>query len=298
MRTTTSDADGEPYVSTGSLPPDARIGGLLRRAHDDLAGVDEGELSTAYPALVGADTSRFGLALADVGGSVFEAGDSRVPFLVMSVSKPFVLALVCDAVGAQAVDDLVGMNATGMPFNSLGPVDRTPGGRTNPMVNSGAIATTSMVPGDGHQERWRFIRDGLCRFIRDGLCRFAGRDLGLDADTGAVARATNLRNRSLALLLSAKGALQGDPQEAVELYTGQCCLEVTAVDLAVMGATLADGGVNPLNGERVVDAEAARVALVSMSVAGPLRDVGGVDAAGRSPGQERYRRRDHGVLPG
>lgn len=260
MRTTTSDADGEPYVSTGSLPPDARIGDLLRQAHDDLVGVDEGQLSTVYPALAGADTSRFGLALADVGGSVFEAGDSRVPFLVMSVSKPFVLALVCDAVGAQAVDDLVGMNATGMPFDSLGPVDRTPGGRTNPMVNSGAIVTTSMVPGDGYQERWRFIRDGLCRF--------AGRDLGLDADTGEVARATNLRNRSLAMLLSAKGALQGDPQEAVELYTDQCCLEVTAVDLAVMGATLADGGVNPLTGERVVDAEAARVALVSMSVAG------------------------------
>ncbi|MDN6557290.1 Glutaminase 1 [Acidipropionibacterium jensenii] len=259
MRTPLSKGS-TPYVSTGSLPADARIEDLLRRAHDELAGVGEGELSTVYPALAGADRSHFGLALADVGGSTFEAGDSQVPFLIMSVSKPFVLALVCEAIGAQAIDDLVGMNATGLPFNSMEPVDRAPRGRTNPMVNSGAIATTSMVPGDGFEKRWEFVRDGLCRF--------AGRDLRLDADTVEAVRATNLRNRSLALLLKTKGALWGDPQQAVELYTDQCCLEVTALDLAVMGATLADGGVNPLTGEQVVGAEATRVALVAMGVAG------------------------------
>lgn len=260
MRTPRPDADPRNYVSTGSLPADAPIEDLLRRAHDGLRGVEEGELSTVYPALAGADPSHFGLALADVEGATFEAGDSRIPFLIMSVSKPFVLALVCDAIGAQAVDDLVGMSATGMSFNSLEPVERSPRGRTNPMVTPGAIATTSLVPGGRFEERWQFIREGLCRF--------AGRDLNLDTDTVEAARATNLRHRSLALLLKSKAALRGDPQEAVELYTDQCCLEVTAVDLAVMGATLADGGVNPLTGDQVVGAEAARIALVAMSVAG------------------------------
>lgn len=178
----------------------------------------------------------------------------------MSVAKPFVYALAVDLVGIDRVRDLVGVDATGLPFNSADAIERGRRGRTNPMVNSGAIATTSLVPGVSVEDRWGRLSEGLARF--------AGRDLDLDDDVLQSARATNVRNRALSLLLAEADAIEGDPLDATELYTRQSCVSVTAVDLAVMGATLADGGVNPVNGDRVLSAEAARAALAVMTIAG------------------------------
>ena len=178
----------------------------------------------------------------------------------MSVSKPFVFALVCAAVGVDAVRRRVGVNATGLAFNSATAVERDPQGRTNPMVNPGAIATTSLVPGRDVEERWARVLDTLSRF--------AGRELALDEGTLESARATNHRNRALANMLAGAGALDGDALEAVEVYTRQSCLSVSAVDLAVMGATLADGGTNPVTGEAVVDPETAHATLAVMTIAG------------------------------
>jgi glutaminase len=178
----------------------------------------------------------------------------------MSVSKPFLLALVCQTIGWEAVRSRVGANATGMAFNSLAAVEVSADGRTNPMVNSGAIATTSLVPGDGPEARWRFIHE--C------LSRFAGRELAVDAEVYASATETNFRNRSIVHLLHTRGRVYCDPLEAVDLYTKQCALSVTAHDLAAMGATLAAGGVNPLTHETVVDATACRYALAVMATAG------------------------------
>lgn len=248
------------YVSTGALPEDASIAAVLAHAHQRYSLVNEGQLSTVYPALERADPSAFGLALAGASGSLYECGDARAPFTIMSVAKPFVYALVWDAVGPARVRDLVGVDATGLPFNSLHAVERSRNGRTNPMVNAGAIATTSLIPGASVEGRWGTLSQGLSQF--------AGRRLDLDEDVLRCARETNGRNRALALLLESAKALDGDPLEATELYTRQCCLSVTAVDLAVMGATLADGGVNPLTGERVVSAAAARNTLVVMATAG------------------------------
>jgi glutaminase len=128
------------------------------------------------------------------------------------------------------------------------------------MVNSGAIATTSLVPGKSHEARWRFIHEGLSRF--------AGRMLPLNDEVYASASETNFRNQSIARMLQSFGRIYLDPAEATDLYTKQCSLNVTAKDLAVMGATLADGGVNPLTKERVVDAESCRYALAVMATAG------------------------------
>ena len=178
----------------------------------------------------------------------------------MSVAKPFVFALACEAIGIEAVRRRVGVNATGMAFNSAYAVERAPGGRTNPMVNAGAIACTSLLPGDGAEERWELLHDGLSRF--------AGHRLRLDEATLRSALDTNHRNRGLANMLAGVGALEGDPSEAVEVYTRQSCLSVNAVDLAVMGATLADGGRNPLTGERVIDPETAHATLAVMTIAG------------------------------
>ncbi|MFF0267614.1 glutaminase A [Kribbella sp. NPDC004536] len=248
------------YVSTGGLPAAPMIAELVRTAYERFRDVGDGEVSDVYPALSATDPERFGICVASTDGRLFEAGDARRAFTIMSVAKPFVFALICQAVGVGTVRELVGVNATGLPFNSVQAVESAPAGRTNPMVNPGAIATTSLTPGDSLAARWRFIADGLSRF--------AGRDLELDQDVLRSALATNHRNRALAALLKSVGGLDGDPADATELYTRQSCLSVAATDLAVMGATLADGGVCPLTQERVVDADVARVTLVVMAIAG------------------------------
>ncbi len=217
-------------------------------------------VSDVYPTLARAPADLFGLSVAGTNGAVHAAGHSDVPFTIMSVSKPFVFALVCDAIGPDAAREHIGVNATGLPFNALAAIERDPGGRTNPMVNPGAVATTSLVPGATLDERWAFLRDGLSRF--------AGRALALDEEVLACALASNARNRAIGHLLQAYGRIAGDPADALELYTRQCALNVTAGDLAVMGATLADGGVNPLTKARVVDGESGKRALAVMATAG------------------------------
>lgn len=178
----------------------------------------------------------------------------------MSVSKPFVFALVCEVLGAEAARRRLGVNATGLPFNSLAAIERSGDGRTNPMVNPGAIAATSLAPGSTVDEQWRFILDGLSRF--------AGRALKINDAVFASAINGNPRNQAIGQLLHAYGQVAIDPADAVDLYTRQCSLDVTARDLAVMGATLADGGVNPLTKTRVINAESCRCALAAMATAG------------------------------
>ena len=136
------------------------------------------------------------------------------------------------------------------------------------MVNSGAIVTTSLVPGSTRHARWRFIQDGLSRF--------AGRSLSLNEELFASASQTNFRNREIAQRLRTYGRITLDPAEATDLYTRQCSLNVSARDLAVMGATLADGGVNPLTKERVIDAANCKFALAVMATAGLYETSGGL----------------------
>jgi glutaminase len=223
-------------------------------AYERHRGNADGDVSRVYPALAAMPPDLFGICVAGTSGRLYEAGDAEHEFTIMSVSKPFVFALVCERLGPAEMRDRVGVNGTGLPFNSLEAVERSADGRTNPMVNAGAIATTSLAPD------WRFLHDGLSRF--------AGRELGFDDDVYASAAATNARNQGIARLLESCGRVYRDPAEAVDLYTRQCCLRVSARDLAVMGATLADGGVNPVTGERVVDAGVCHYTLAVMLTAG------------------------------
>ncbi len=256
----TNNAGRRTLVSTGRLPNADEVQRLLAEAHSEVAGVSGGEVSTVYPALARVSPDLFGACVVGVTGHTFAIGDADHPFSLMSVAKPFVLALMIEEHGFTHVRDLVGMNATGMAFNSIAAVDVSPDGRTNPMVNSGAIATASLAPGGSLDERWGFVRDGVGRF--------AGHALHLDDEVHSSAAATNLRNRAIAEALNARGRLVGPPQDAVEIYTRQSSLSVTARDLAVMGATLADGGVNPLTRERVVTAATCRLVLAVMATAG------------------------------
>ena len=254
------------YVSTGHLPPSELVVRFVFEAYERFKENSEGENSTVYPALARISSRLFGICIADTAGKIHSVGNSDCEFTIMSVSKPFVFALVCQALGVETVREKIGLNATGYPFNSLAGIERSPDGRTNPMVNSGAIATTSLVPGVTVEEKWSFIHEGLSRF--------AGRALSLDKEIYQCAAETNFRNQSIARLLQSYGRIYLDPAQAVDLYTRQCSLIVTAKDLAVMGATLADGGVNPVSKERVIDASVCHYTLAAITTAGLYENSG------------------------
>ena len=220
----------------------------------------DGENSRVYPALERVPSELFGLAVVGTDGSTWAAGDADVEFSIMSVAKPFVFALVCDALGSRRCTRARRRqrNRHGVRFDR--PIDQRGDGRTNPMVNAGAITTTSLVPGGSIDARWQFIVDGLSSF--------AGHPLSIDDEIYASASASNHRNREIVAALQRHGRIVGDPSAALDLYTRQCSLRVTATDLAMMGSTLADGGVHPVSGIRVVDAVSCRCALAVMATAG------------------------------
>jgi glutaminase len=251
---------GPSLVSTGQLPPPGMVGDLVHEAHARYAPVRDGTVADYIPALAKADPAWFGICVAGVDGREVAVGEAALPFSIQSISKPFVFALVCQALGGGRARDAVGVNATGLPFNSVMAIELNADRTVNPMVNAGAIATTSLAPGANADARWRFILDGLSRF--------AGRALELDEEVYASEAATNQRNQGIARLLHGYGRLHCDPDEATDIYTRQCAVRVTARDLAVMGATLADGGVNPVTKDRVLDADRCRRVLAVMATAG------------------------------
>src|SRR5262249_40781502 len=163
---------GALYVSTGHLPAPDQVRSLVAEAYERYKSNTDGQNSQVYPALARVPSHLFGICEVGTNGAVYTVGDSDHEFTIMSVSKPFIFALVCEALGPEQIREKIGVNATGLAFNSLAAVEQGPDGRTNPMVNAGAIATTSLVPGGTPEARWRFIHDGLSRF--------AGRTLSLN----------------------------------------------------------------------------------------------------------------------
>ena len=249
-----------PYVSTGHLPPAKEVVRLIDEAYGRYESNTDGENAQVYPALAKVPSNLFGLCVVTTKGETYASGDADHEFSIMSVSKPFVFAVVCQAIGAEQAREKLGANATGLPFNSLAAIEQSGDGRTNPMVNAGAIATTSLVPGATAKAKWSMIYEGLSQF--------AGRPLSLNEEVYASAIKTNFRNQSIARLLQSFGRIYFDSAEATDLYTRQCALNVSARDLAVMGATLADGGVNPVTKVRVVDPTVCHYALAVMATAG------------------------------
>ncbi|WP_460799262.1 glutaminase A [Microbacterium sp. GXF0217] len=247
-------------VSTGSLPGWQRVDELVHEAHRRYAEEDAGTVADYIPVLAEVDPDLFGIAVIDVDGGVHDAGDALHAFSIQSISKMFVYALAIQEHGHEHVRDIVGVNNTGLAFNSLMALELNSGHPMNPMVNAGAIATTALVPGATAAEKWERIREGLSAF--------AGRQLSLDGEVYRSEAATNDRNRAMGRLLVGYGRLHDDPDAIVDIYTRQCALSVTAHDLAVMGATLADGGVNPVTRERVVSADVCRDTLAVVASTG------------------------------
>jgi glutaminase len=247
-------------VSTGELPTLVVIQSLLVEIHEQYRWLDDGAVADYIPALADADPSLFGVSIFGAMGRGASIGDAARLFSLQSISKAFVFALVCDSLGHEEARRLLGVNATGLAFNSVMAIELNDERTMNPMVNAGAMATTSLVPGSTTDDRWEFIRDGLSRF--------AGRQLQLDEEVYVSESSTNLRNQGIAHLLHSYERLYADPDETTDLYTRQCSLLVSADDLAVMGATLASGGVNPMTGEKVIDAFNCKHVLAAMATAG------------------------------
>lgn len=252
--------DVEQVASTGALPGWDRVEDLVRQAHARCRDVTNGAVADYIPVLATVDPELFGVCVVEVDGGAHAVGDATHEFSIQSISKAFVYALVCEQVGHEVVLDRVGVDNTGLAFNSVMAIELNDGHPMNPMVNAGAMATTALVPGTTPDARWAFIQDGLARF--------AGRRLRLDVEVYESEAATNQRNLAIARLLESYGRIEDDPLAVVDLYTKQCSLLVSARDLAVMGATLADGGVNPISGERVVSASTCRDTLAVLAANG------------------------------
>ncbi|NUR47931.1 MAG: glutaminase A [Hamadaea sp.] len=227
---------------------------LLDALRASLAGLDDGRVAEYIPELAHADPTWFGLALATLDGHVYASGDADRPFTLQSVSKPFVYALALTDRGLDEVVRRVGLEPSGEAFNATR-LEPGTGRPPNPMVNAGAILTASLVA------------DGFPRVLA-GLGAFAGRVLGVDERAYESEVETGDRNRAIAYLMRTAGSLQADAEQSVRRYFRQCAVQVTARDLAVMSATLANGGVNPVTGEPVVTRDVASHVLTVMATCG------------------------------
>jgi glutaminase len=257
---TITEPDDVSVVSTGSLPNRDRVTGAMTEAHALFADVDEGHVADYIPALAKADPRLLGMSVVAVNGQSHDVGDTDHAFSIQSISKAFVYALVAQELGHEQVLQRIGVDSTGLPFDSVMALELNGGAPMNPFVNAGALVTTSLVPGATPDQKWARIVDGLSAF--------AGRRLVVDEEVYASEAATNQRNQAIARLLQSYGSIVADPLETTDVYTRQCSLLVTAHDLAVMAATLADGGVNPLTREQVVDAMVCRDVLAALATAG------------------------------
>lgn len=247
-------------ASAQEIPAVPELQRLVDEAYGMFKDNDEGANADYIPILAEVDPDLFGIAIVTVKGDVVTAGDVDHEFSIQSVAKPFTMALVMEEEGVMAVREKVGVEPTGMPFNSIVAIELNPLRSVNPLVNAGAIASVSMIDAPNADERWRFLLDGYSRF--------AGEPLSLMEDVYISEAETNYRNRAIANLLYNYERLYSDPMEAVDVYTKQSSVGVTAKQLAVMGATLANDGVNPLSGERLIRAEFVDEVLAVMMMAG------------------------------
>jgi glutaminase len=231
---------------------------FLGDCHAEFSTEASGEVADYIPELGKADPDHFGISLATLDGHVYEVGDSRIAFTIQSMSKPFVFALALDTLGAARVESVIGVEPSGDPFNSIRlNADNHP---FNPMVNTGAIACSGLI---------REARgDGAFDYIRHALSRFAGRELGFDEAVYASESSTGDRNRAIGYLLRNSTVIKDDVGKVLEVYFRQCAVLVTARDIAVMAATLANRGINPLTGEQVVTPYAISRTLSVMTSSG------------------------------
>jgi glutaminase len=256
-----------PAVSKEQAPD---IQGALDAAYAKYKDLQEGANADYIPALAKVDSKIYGIALVTPDGRVYTAGDVTSEVSIQSISKVFTMAKVMEDQGVDAIEKRIGVDATGMRFNSIVSVEfaqKALGGpEINPLVNPGAITSTSMVEGSSRAEVWQKILD----FHSD----FAGRPLKVNQEVYESEAATNQRNQAIGALMYAYGFIKSDPAQATDVYTEQCSISVNAKDLATMAATLANGGKNPVTGKQAMKAENVPEVLAVMATAGLYDDSG------------------------
>jgi glutaminase len=231
----------------------------LERLHHEFAQVKDGRVATYIPELAKANPDWFGICLVTTGGAVYEVGDSRQPFTIQSISKPFVYGLALEDNSRPAVLAKVGVEPTGDAFNSIS-LDPGTGRPRNPMINAGAIATAGLIQGKNTAAKLKRLLETF------GL--YAGRELTLDQVVYGSESETGHRNRAIGHMLRNFEILGGDPDPVVELYFQQCSIAVTCHDLGIMAATLANRGRNPVTGKQALRGEYVESVLSVMGSCG------------------------------
>jgi glutaminase len=250
----------------GPMSDDAAIKYALDSVYAKVKAAQGGKNADYIPALARVNPKIFGIALVTVDGRVFTVGDIKSEVSIQSISKVFTMALVMEQQGAGPVEKNIGVDATGQAFNSIVAIETYKGLEMNPLVNPGAITATSMVKGDSRKDIWNKILN----FYSD----FAGRALSVNAEVFKSESETNQRNQAIASLMYAYGRIKDNPERATDIYTEQCAVSVNAKDLAIMAATLANGGKNPITGKTVMKAENVPEVLAVMATAGLYDDSG------------------------
>ena len=231
---------------------------FLINCHSELKGDDSGAVANYIPELSKADPSHFGAALATIDGHVYVVGNSDIEFTIQSISKAFIFAMALEILGTEQIEAYIGVEPSGEAFNSIRLNEKNR--PFNPMVNAGAIACSGLIYQREH--------DGAFDRILDTLGRFAGRKLTVDEQVYASEGSTGDRNRAIAWMLRNYGVIKDDVDAVLDVYFRQCSVLVTARDLAVMAATLANNGINPLTGLRVISPYSVSRTLSVMTSSG------------------------------
>jgi glutaminase len=252
-------AQGSPDIAT-----------VLNETYKKFQNLEEGKNADYIPALAKVDPKIFGIALVTTDGKVYTAGDIKSEVSIQSISKVFTLAKVIEEQGPEHIENTIGVDATGMRFNSIVSIEFSQkalgGPEMNSLVNPGAIATTSMVKGATRDEVWKSILDWHSAF--------AGRPLKVNEEVFKSEAETNQRNQAIGSLMYAYGYIKEKPDQATDVYTEQCSISVNAKDLATMAATLANGGKNPVTRTAVMTPKNVPYVLSVMATAGLYDDSG------------------------
>ena len=268
-----ADAQAQPAPKTASAktspvaPRKEQIQAIVQEAYNKFKGDTRGKNADYIPALAQVNPKLFGIAVVSSDNQVITVGDVKSTFSIQSISKVYSLALAMEEQGADKVFKKIGSEPTGRPFNSPIAVVDMPTHTGNPLVNAGAIATESLVSAKSADEKWQKILNFYSKA--------AGEKLTIMDDVYKSEAATNTGNKALSYLLAKYERIYADPFESVDVYTKQCSVGVNALQLARMGATLANDGVNPATGERVIKSENIPEILSTMMMAGLYDGSGG-----------------------
>lgn len=233
---------------------------LIDQAHQKYKSNHDGKVADYIPALATYSPNNFAITIATVDGKIYQVGDVNKPFPMESLSKVFTMALAMEQHGPQVVLDKLGANATGMPFNSGLAVELTKGAPENPLVNAGAMSTVSLIEAKDKADRWNKILDNLNVW--------ADATLTVNEPVFKSEMETNQHNQALAKLMESYNSFYGNTDEAVEIYTRQCSVDITVEQLAKMGAVLANKGKSPFNGKQLLNEKYVPQVLAEMAIAG------------------------------